>query len=141
MRTVVSIVIAGVAGVVVLWLLLLVCLAVMRPDGATLRDSARIMPDTIRLVTRLSRDHTLSRPIRVRLLIVVGYLAIPIDLVPDFIPILGYADDAIVIGLVLRSVIRLAGPDIVRDRWPGTPAGLDALARLCRVADLRQTAV
>jgi len=138
MPTIVTILIAAVAGLVMLWLVLLLCLAVVRPDGATLRDSVRIIPDAIRLVTRLSRDRTLSRSIRFRALLLVGYLALPFDLVPDFIPVLGYADDAIVIGLVLRSVIRLAGPDIVRQHWPGTPAGLHTLARLCRVPDLRQ---
>ncbi len=139
MRTVITIVIAAAAGIVVLWLVLMVCLAILRPDGATLRDSARVVPDAVRLVTRLSRDHTLSRPIRLRLLLLVGYLAIPVDLVPDFVPVLGHADDAIVIGIVLRSVIRRAGPDIVRQHWPGTPGGLDTLARLCRIPALRRT--
>lgn len=139
MRTILAIVIAVIAGIVVLWLVLLICLAILRPDGTTLRDSARIVPDAIRLITRLSRDRTLSRPIRLRLLLLVGYLAIPIDLVPDFIPVLGYADDAIVIGIVLRSVIHRAGPDIVRQHWPGTAPGLDTLAQLCRIPTLRST--
>jgi len=136
-RTIVTIVIAAIAGLVVLWLLLLLCLALLRPDGTTLRDSARIVPDAIRLVSRLSRDRTLSRTIRLRLLLLLGYLALPIDLVPDFVPVLGYADDAIVIGLVLRSVIRRAGPEVVRQHWPGTESGLNTLARLCRIPDLR----
>jgi uncharacterized membrane protein YkvA (DUF1232 family) len=137
MRTILTVVIAAAAGIVVLWFVLLICLAILRPDGTTLRDSARIVPDAIRLITRLSRDRMLSRPIGLRLLTLVGYLAMPIDLVPDFIPVLGYADDAIVIGIVLRSVIRRAGPDIVRQHWPGTPAGLGVLARLCRIPALR----
>jgi uncharacterized membrane protein YkvA (DUF1232 family) len=78
--------------------------------------------------------------VRLPLVLLLGYLAIPIDLIPDFIPLLGYADDAIVIGLVLRSVIRRAGPDVVRRHWPGTEAGLDSLARLCRVPPLRTEA-
>jgi hypothetical protein len=48
------------------------------------------------------------------------YLAIPIDLVPDFVPVLGYADDAIIVTLVLRSVVRRAGLGAVRHHWPGT---------------------
>jgi Protein of unknown function (DUF1232) len=51
--------------------------------------------------------------------------------VPDFIPVLGYADDAIIISLVLRSVLRSAGPDAVWRNWPGTNAGLVSLWRLC----------
>jgi uncharacterized membrane protein YkvA (DUF1232 family) len=71
-----------------------------------------------------------------RLYLLLGYLAIPIDLVPDVIPVIGYADDAIVIGVVLRSVIRRAGPDIVREHWPGSDDGLALLAQLCRIPTL-----
>ena len=132
-----QIVIAGVGGLVVLWLLLIVGLAMVRPDGTTLREAARILPDAVRLVSRLSRNPALGRTTRFRLLLVVVYLALPIDLVPDFIPVLGYADDAILIGLVIRSLVRRAGPEIVRQTWPGTDAGLDLLAKLCNVPALR----
>ena len=71
-----------------------------------------------------------------RLYLLLGYLAIPIDLVPDVIPVIGYADDAIVIGVVLRSVIRRAGPDIIREYWPGSDDGLALLTRLCRIPTL-----
>jgi uncharacterized membrane protein YkvA (DUF1232 family) len=137
MRTIATILIGVVAGVALLWLALILCLAILRPGQTTLRESARIMPDAIRLTSRLSRDKSLSRSVRIPLLLLLAYLAIPIDLGPDFIPVLGYADEAIVIGLVLRSVIRRAGPDVVRRHWPGSDAGLDSLARLCRVPALR----
>jgi uncharacterized membrane protein YkvA (DUF1232 family) len=93
-------------------------------------ESVRIVRDAIRLISRLSRDRSLSRAVRSPLVLLLGYLAIPIDLVPNFI----FADDAIVIGVVFRSVIRRAGPDVVRRYWPGTEAGLDRPARLsgCR---------
>jgi uncharacterized membrane protein YkvA (DUF1232 family) len=68
--------------------------------------------------------------VRVRLWLLLGYLAMPIDLVPDVIPVIGYADDAIVVALVLRSVVRRAGPDAVVRHWPGTPDGLAAVQRL-----------
>ena len=99
---------------------------------------ARTLPgaDSIRLVHRLARDRTLSRGIRFRLMLLLGYLAIPVDLVPDFIPLIGYADDAIVMGIVLRSVIRRAGPEVVRQQWPGSDETLHALGRLCRVGGL-----
>jgi len=136
MRPFLTVVASLIAAVVVLWLVLLVCFAIMRPPGATLRDAVRIVPDAVRLVHRLARDKTLSRSVRVRLLLLLGYLAFPIDLVPDFIPVLGYADDAIVIGVVLRSVIRRTGPDIVRKHWPGSAEGLALLAQLCRIPAL-----
>lgn len=62
--------------------------------------------------------------------LLLAYLALPIDLIPDLIPVLGQADDAIVTMLVLRAVVRDAGPEVVRRSWPGTPAGLAALGRL-----------
>jgi uncharacterized membrane protein YkvA (DUF1232 family) len=58
------------------------------------------------------------------------YLASPIDLVPDFIPVIGYADVAILIALTLRSVVRRAGPSALDRHWPGSPAGLAALRQL-----------
>jgi uncharacterized membrane protein YkvA (DUF1232 family) len=115
------------------WLAMVITLAVTRPDTAVLRESLRLLPDTARLIHRLATDPMLARGSRVRLWLLLGYLALPIDLVPDFIPVLGYADDVIVISIVLRSVIRRAGADAVRRQWPGTPAGLTTLAALCRL--------
>jgi len=136
MQTLVTIVLAAIGGLVLLWLVLLAVLAIARPDGTTVRESARIVPDAIRLATRLSRDRSLGRAVRIRIALLLAYLALPIDLVPDFIPVLGYADDAVVIGVVLRSVIRRVGPEVVRRHWPGTPTGLATLGRLCRVPEL-----
>lgn len=137
MRVIVTVLVSIVVALVLLWLVLIVCLASLRPGGSTLRESARIVPDAVRLVSRLARDEALSRAVRLPLLLLLGYMAFPIDLIPDFIPVLGYADDAILIGVVLRAVIRRAGPDVVRRHWPGTDTGLDTLARLCRVPALR----
>jgi uncharacterized membrane protein YkvA (DUF1232 family) len=65
-----------------------------------------------------------------RLALVFLYLAMPLDLIPDFIPVLGHADDAIIVCLVLRSVVRKAGGQAVRRHWPGTDDGLAALWRI-----------
>jgi uncharacterized membrane protein YkvA (DUF1232 family) len=89
-----------------------------------------VLPDVLRLVRRLAADKNLPRGIRIRLGLLLAYLALPIDLIPDFIPILGYADDAIIVTAVLRSVVRRAGIDAVRAHWPGTDDGFTALARL-----------
>jgi uncharacterized membrane protein YkvA (DUF1232 family) len=61
------------------------------------------------------------------------YLAVPIDLVPDFVPVIGYADDAIITSFVLRHVIARAGPAKLTEHWPGSPEGLAALMRLLRL--------
>lgn len=121
----------GVAvAVVACWVALVVVLAAVRPRGGLLRESLRLLPDMLRLVRRLAADRDLPSGVRVRLWLLVAYLAMPIDLVPDFIPVLGYADDAILVAAVLRSVVRRAGLDAVRRHWPGTPDGFAALARL-----------
>jgi uncharacterized membrane protein YkvA (DUF1232 family) len=65
--------------------------------------------------------------VRIRLVLLLVYLAVPVDLIPDFVPVTGYADDVIIIGLTLRSVIRRAGPEVVARHWPGTPEGLETV--------------
>jgi len=122
----------GVA-VAVIWLALLLTLMVTKPELGTVREAARIMPDSARLIHRLATDNDLQRGIRLRLWLLLGYLALPVDLVPDFIPVIGYADDVLITSLVLRSVIKRAGTEKVQSQWPGTPEGLNALARLCRL--------
>lgn len=121
----------GVVGALALvWLVLVVVLLVARPRGGALREAMRILPDVLRLVRRLAADPSLPRGVRVRLALLLGYLAFPLDPIPDFIPVLGYADDAIVATLVLRSVARQAGVDAVRAHWPGTDDGFAALVRV-----------
>ena len=120
----------GVAiGLVSAWLVLIVFLVVARPRTALLQEALRLLPDTIRLLKRLAVDRDLPRSARVRLWLLFAYLAIPIDLIPDFLPVVGYLDDAILVSWTLRFVVRRAGADAVRRHWPGTPDGLAALWR------------
>lgn len=70
-------------------------LVVVRPKGPLLKEALRLLPDLLRLLRRLAADTTLPRGVRVRLGLLLAYLAIPFDIVPDFIPVLGYADDGI----------------------------------------------
>lgn len=122
------------AALLVAWLVLVVALAVVRPRGGLLSEALRILPDVLRLVRRLAADKSLPRGARVRLGLLLVYLASPIDLVPDFIPVLGYADDAIIVIAVLRGVVRRAGLGAVRAHWPGTDDGFAALVRLAGLA-------
>ena len=96
------------------WLVFVVALLLVRPRGGLLPESLRILPDLVRLLTRLARDPDLPRGVRVRLGLLLGYLALPVDLVPDFVPVLGYTDDAIVVVLALRSVVRRVGVEPLR---------------------------
>ena len=127
----------GVAAALLLaWVALIAALVILRPRGGLLREAIRILPDVLRLIRRLAADRTLPNGVRIRLGLLLAYLALPFDLIPDFIPVLGYADDAIIATAVLRSVVRVAGLDAVRVHWPGSDDGFDAL---CRLAGLNKT--
>jgi len=63
------------------------------------------------------------------LVLLLATLASPVDLVPDFIPVVGYADDAVIVAFALRSVTRRVGTDVLDRHWPGTPDGLRAIKR------------
>jgi len=117
-------------GFALAYVALLAALLAARPKGNQLGEALRLLPDLLRLLRRLAADPNVPRAARVRLMLLLGYLAIPLDLVPDFVPVLGYADDAIIVSLVLRSVVRRAGAPVIRRHWPGTDNGLVALGRL-----------
>jgi uncharacterized membrane protein YkvA (DUF1232 family) len=125
--------IAIIGGIVLVYAVLLVLLALYarkHPETVGMKEALRLLPDLLVLLRRLTADRTLPRGIRIRLVLLLVYLASPIDLVPDFLPVFGYADDAIIVALVLRSVIRKAGPAPLERHWPGTPAGLALIHRL-----------
>ena len=120
------------AALVLSWLALIVALAIGRPKGSLLKEALRLVPDLLRLLKRLTTDRTVPTGVRVRVALLFIYLAIPIDLIPDFIPVLGYADDAIIVVLVLRSVCRRVSLEELRAAWPGTDEGFAALELLVR---------
>jgi uncharacterized membrane protein YkvA (DUF1232 family) len=93
------------------------------------RALAGFIPDCLVLVSRLARDRRIPRARRAVLFLVLGYLALPIDLVPDFLPGIGQLDDAVVLGLALRLVVRGGGTDLVRQAWPGPQASLAIVLR------------
>jgi len=93
-------------------------------------DLARFIPDCLVLFRRLIADPRVSRRHKLLLAALAGYLAMPFDLVPDFIPVAGQLDDAIVVALVLRAVVRGSGPALVKEHWPGSPAAVATLLRI-----------
>ena len=121
-----EIVLGLIAALVLAWLVLILVLWMARPQGSALGDFLRLLPDVLRLFRGLLWDPAVPLGAKARLWLLLGYLAMPIDLVPDFIPVIGYADDAIIATIVLRSVIRRAGEQKVRQHWPGTADGLNA---------------
>jgi uncharacterized membrane protein YkvA (DUF1232 family) len=130
-----SIVLSVGGGLVLLYLLLIAALWIAKPDDARVADAMGLLPDVVRLLRRLACDPTMPNAVRIPLVLLLAYLALPLDLVPDFIPVLGYADDAIVVALVLRYITRKAGVDALEKHWPGTPEGLAAVRKLCRLCE------
>jgi len=94
------------------------------------RALVTFIPDCIVLVTRLAREPRVPRRRRLLLVALIGYLALPFDLVPDFIPIAGQLDDAIIVALVLRSLVRSGGEQLIRERWPGPEQSLALILHL-----------
>jgi uncharacterized membrane protein YkvA (DUF1232 family) len=120
------------------WGLLLIALglyviAVAAILAAGRREDARALagfiPDCVVLVSRLARDRRISRLRRALLFLVLGYLALPIDLVPDFLPVAGQLDDAVLLAVALRVLVHGGGAEIVREAWPGPQASLTLVLR------------
>jgi uncharacterized membrane protein YkvA (DUF1232 family) len=93
----------------------------------------RALPDLIRLVSRLASDSTIPRAAKIALAAAAVYLLSPIDLIPDFLPVIGYVDDLLLAAVVLDGVLNWVDRGIVLRYWPGTPQSLDSLARAARV--------
>lgn len=107
----------------VIWLLL----SGRRQDARAL---AGFIPDCLVLFRRLLGDDRVPRRRKLLLVALIAYLALPFDLVPDFIPIAGQLDDAIIVAFVLRTVVRAGGPDLLSEHWPGPTTSLNVLLRL-----------
>ena len=113
--------------------LLLYTLLVLAFVVAGRREEARALagfvPDCVVLFTRLCRDPRLPRRHKILVAALIPYLALPFDLIPDFIPVAGALDDAVLVAFVLRRIVR-ANPSLVRELWPGPPASLGLILRL-----------
>jgi uncharacterized membrane protein YkvA (DUF1232 family) len=108
--------------------LLLALVAIGRRSEA--RALATLVPDCLVLCRRLVADRRVSAWRRVGLVALIAYLVSPIDLVPDFVPVAGQLDDAVVVALALRTVLRGAGPGLLSEHWPGPERSLRAIQRL-----------
>lgn len=113
----------------ILWALAIVVLLIAGRRGAA-RALAAFIPDSLILVRRLLGDPSVPRSRKLALWTLLAYLALPFDLVPDFLPVIGQLDDVIVAALVLRFALRGAGPARLAELWPGSPEGLAVISRL-----------
>jgi uncharacterized membrane protein YkvA (DUF1232 family) len=124
---------ALVVSIAVLWLLLVVVLAARRPSRERIGEALRLLPDILRLIRRLAADPELPRDVRMRLWLLLAYLALPFDIIPDFVPVVGYADDAVIVAWTLRAVVRRSGAAALERHWPGGEDGLAVVRRLAGV--------
>ena len=119
-------------GVVLVVYALFIAVLLIRGRRADARAFATLIPDCIVLVTRLVRDPRVPRRRKLLLIALVGYLGLPFDLVPDFIPVAGQLDDAIIVALVLRHFVRAGGEPMIGELWPGPEQSLALILRLAR---------
>ena len=118
------------ASVLAVWAILIGLLWVFRPRDVALGELLRVIPDVVRLVRRLLGDRAVPVGVKVALAVLLVWLISPIDLIPEFIPVLGPLDDVVVAVLILRYVRRRVGLEGLRSRWPGTPDGFALLGRI-----------
>ena len=119
----------GVAAAVVVWLVAVGALFVFGRVGAA-RELLGLIPNLLLLFKDLVRDERVPRGAKVWLGVAAVWLASPIDLIPEFIPVLGPLDDAIVAAAVLRHLVRRAGSDVVYEHWRGDAATIGRVLRL-----------
>ena len=113
-----------------------VLLYLVRSPGQSVTDLARIFPAALRLAVALYRDRTLPRSVRWRMRIALLYNLVPINIIPDFVPVIGLVDNVVVLAWALRSTVRVAGPETVAAHWRGSQAALLALYRALRLPGL-----
>jgi uncharacterized membrane protein YkvA (DUF1232 family) len=98
--------------------------------SAHARVVAGFVPDCIVLFQRLLGDSRMPRRYKALVVAMLGYLALPFDVVPDFIPVGGQLDDAVVVALTLRAILRAGGPEMIEEHWPGPRSSLALILRL-----------
>jgi len=123
-------VVAIVVGVVVLWAAMLVLLFLLRPRDVAVRELVAVVPDLLRLLRDLLRDGATPLDVRVVIVFLGAWIISPIDLIPEFVPVLGPLDDVVVAVVALRYLRRRLGTDALRARWRGTPGGFALVARV-----------
>jgi uncharacterized membrane protein YkvA (DUF1232 family) len=116
--------------VLAVWAVIVIAVWRSAPSKASAVDVVRLLPDVLRLAAGLARDPATPRSCRVALAGLALWIASPIDLIPEFVPVAGPLDDIVVAAIVLRWVGRRVGDDALRTHWPGTPDGFALVLRL-----------
>jgi uncharacterized membrane protein YkvA (DUF1232 family) len=116
----------------VVWLVLIAALWLFRPRDTVLGQLVRVIPDALRLARQLVSDRSVPVGVRLALVGLLVWLVSPVDVIPEFVPVLGPLDDVVVAYLVFRYVRGRLGDDELRRRWPGTPDGYELLTSATR---------
>ncbi|MEO6351386.1 MAG: DUF1232 domain-containing protein [Candidatus Limnocylindrales bacterium] len=121
-------VVAIVVGVVAVWLVLIALFWVLRPKNVPLRELVRLVPDVVRLLRGIVGDRSVGLDVRIVVVLLTLWILSQIDLIPEFIPVLGPFDDVVVAIVALRYIRRRMGAAQLRLRWPGTDEGFTLLS-------------
>ncbi len=113
-----------------LWAALLVLLWIVRPRGVAARELIGVVPDVVRLVRSIITDRSAPLSVRIVLIGMLAWIVSPIDLIPEFIPVVGPLDDVVVAVLALRYTRRRMGSEALRARWPGSDDGFALVSRV-----------
>jgi uncharacterized membrane protein YkvA (DUF1232 family) len=116
---------------VAVWVLAIIVL-VIAGRRTHAKELAMIVPNLLVLLRGLIRDPRVGRVDKVLLVVAVAWVASPIDLIPEFIPVLGPLDDVVVVALILRRLVKRAGPEVVTENWRGDPVLMEKILRLVR---------
>ncbi len=125
-----EVVLAIVVGLIALWAILLVLFWVLRPKNVSVRELLGLIPDVLRMLRSVIADRAAPPDVRLVLVGLLAWILSPIDLIPEFIPVLGPIDDIVVAVIALRYVRRRIGVEDLRRRWNGTPEGFALLIRV-----------
>jgi uncharacterized membrane protein YkvA (DUF1232 family) len=111
---------------------LIVAVVAAAPAGMPKADLLRVYLDLVRLLVSLSKDRRIARPVRFRPLVALAYNVQPINLIPNFIPVAGLADNVVITAWAVRSALRKPGAEVVLGHRPGSRASFTLLCRPCR---------
>jgi len=125
-----EVIVAIAVGLVALWALLLVLFWALRPKGVPVRELLGLIPDVLRLLRSVIGDRSAPPDVRLVLVGLLAWIVSPIDLIPEFIPVLGPIDDVVVAVVAMRYVRRRVGVEDLRRRWTGTDDGFALLLRV-----------
>ena len=116
-----------------IWIVAIVAL-VIAGRRTHAKELAMLLPNLLSLLRGMIRDPRVGRFDKFLLVVAVAWVASPIDLIPEFIPVLGPLDDVVVVALILRRLVRRAGPEVVSDHWRGDPDLMQKILKLVRAA-------